>query len=100
MGSGIVRDIYSGLRRGYSNRGSAPQVGCVAHRPCYSFPFDLLGADAVWVGALDNGWDNWLATRLSEWVTRHAEGQPPRAAIVPDDPLYLGGVYARLRKTD
>ena len=49
----------------------------------------------VW--ANHNGCDNWLATQLTVWVGRCGGGAFPGPAIVPDDPLYLGGRYAALR---
>ena len=45
-----------------------------------------------------NGWQNWLATKLASWAKKRSRGEPAGIAIVPNDQLYLGGVYARLRE--
>jgi hypothetical protein len=56
--------------------------------------FRVLQKD-VWSDA--RGWDNWLATQIAAWRARRERGESPRTAVHPDDPLYLGGVYALLR---
>lgn len=44
-----------------------------------------------------NNWEAWLTSKLDAAIARHEEGKPPLPVIVPDNPLYHSGVYARLR---
>ena len=45
-----------------------------------------------------HGWASYLLRETERWRLRHEQGLPAEPARCPDAPVYLGGIYAELRK--